>query len=184
MHRWQHLSQVHAVTLAALRRTTLSNLHRVAHSNTARHTKRPRDGAQHAAHRQRKTEGLPELEVRTDLQYMEIPVEDMGHCFDWIVPPPPPQSCTPPLGDRHFHGGAFSAVRVQCTRGARAVQLFGRLAIVETHTLWYFGHHCCLVVGFDALGIWHFWMFTLFHPFLLFCAHFFPISTTSTLFLG
>ena len=38
----------------------------------------------------------------------------------------------------------------------RAVQLFGRLAVVETHTLWYFGHHCCLVVGFDALGIWHF----------------------------
>ena len=51
------------------------------------------------------------------------------------------------------------------------MQLFGRLAVVETHTLWYFGHHCCLIVGFDALGIWHFWMFTLFHPFLLFCTH-------------
>ena len=40
------------------------------------------------------------------------------------------------------YGGALSAV-----------QLFGRLAVVETHTLWYFGHHCCLVVGSDVLGI-------------------------------
>ena len=69
-------------------------------------------------------------------------------------------------------------------RAVHTVQLFGRLAVVETHTLWYFGHHCCLVVGFDALGIWHFWMFTLFHPFLPFCTQFLPISTTSTLFLG
>ena len=69
-------------------------------------------------------------------------------------------------------------------RSARAVQLFGRLAIVETHTLWYLGYNCCLIVGFDALGIWHFWIFTLFHPFPLFCTHFSPISTTSTLFLG
>ena len=69
-------------------------------------------------------------------------------------------------------------------RSARAMQLFGRLAVVETHTLWFFGHHCCLAVGFDALGIWHFWMFPLFHPFLLFCTHFLPISTTSSLFLG
>ena len=72
-----------------------------------------------------------------------------------------------------YLGGALSAV-----------QLFVCLAVVETHTLWYFGHHCCVVVGFDALGIWHFWMFTPFHPFLLFCTHFLPISTTSTLFLG
>ena len=69
-------------------------------------------------------------------------------------------------------------------RAVRVVQLFGRLAVVETHTLWYYGDHCCLVVGFDALGIWHFWMFTLFHPFLLFCTLFLPISTTSTLFLS
>ena len=55
---------------------------------------------------------------------------------------------------------------------ARVVQLFGRLATVETHTLWYFGHHCCLVVGFDALGIWHFWIFTRFTHFYLF-AHIF-----------
>ena len=46
--------------------------------------------------------------------------------------------------------------RGRLKRSARAVQLFGLLAVVETHTLWYFGHHCCLVVGFDALGIWHF----------------------------
>ena len=81
-----------------------------------------------------------------------------------------------------LQGGADVQGRLK--RRARAVQLFGRLAVVETHTLWYFGHHRCLVVGFDALGIWHFWMFTLFHPFLLFCTHFLPISITSTLFLG
>ena len=49
----------------------------------------------------------------------------------------------------------------------------GIRATSQTHILWYFGHHCCLVVGFNASGIWHFWMFTLFHPFLLFCTHFF-----------
>ena len=54
---------------------------------------------------------------------------------------------------------------------AHTVQLFGRLAMVETHTLWYFGHHRCLVVGFDGLGISYFWIFTLFHPFLPFCTH-------------
>ena len=79
-------------------------------------------------------------------------------------------------------GGGLQGGRLK--RSARAVQLFGRLAVAEAHTLWYFGHHCCLVVGFDALGIWHFWMFTLFHPFLLFCTHFLPISTISTFFLG
>ena len=78
----------------------------------------------------------------------------------------------------------MGAPQAQCACSARTVQLFGRLAVVEAHTLWYFGHHFCLVVGFDALGIWHFWMFTLFHPFLLFSTHFLPISTTSTLFLG
>ena len=74
--------------------------------------------------------------------------------------PPPPEVCFP------LHRG-----RVK--RSACAVQLFGRLAVVETHTLWYFLHHCCLVVGFDALGIWHFRMFTLFHPLLLFLHTFF-----------
>ena len=75
-------------------------------------------------------------------------------------------------------------MRGHLKRSARTVQLFGRLAVVETHTLWYFGHHCCLIVGFDALGLWHFWIFTLFHPFLPFCAHALLISTTPTLFLG
>ena len=73
----------------------------------------------------------------------------------------------------HTSGGALCAV-----------QLFWRLAVVETHTLWNFGHHCFLVVGFDALGKWYFWMFTLFHLFLPFCTHFLFISTTSTHFLG
>ena len=75
-------------------------------------------------------------------------------------------------------------LRGRLKRNVRAMQLFGCLATVETHTLWYFGHHCSLIVRFDALGICHFWMFTLFHPFLLFCTIFFPVSTTSTLFLG
>ena len=79
---------------------------------------------------------------------------------------------------------AARILRGRLKRSARAVQLFGRLAVVESHTLWYFGHHSCLLVGFDAMGIWHFWMFTLFHPFLLFCTYFLPISTTSTFFLG
>ena len=68
-----------------------------------------------------------------------------------------------------LQGGALSTVRM-------GVQLFGRLAVVETHILWYFGHHCCLVVGFDALGLWLFWDFhpvspiaTFWHTFL---AHF------------
>ena len=43
-------------------------------------------------------------------------------------------------------------MRVQCACNARTMQLFGRLAVVEAHTLWYFGHHCCLVVGFDCIG--------------------------------
>ena len=59
--------------------------------------------------------------------------------------------------------------RGRLKRSARTVQLFGCLAAVETHTLWYFGHHCCLVVGSDILGIWHFWIFTLLHPFLPCC---------------
>ena len=57
----------------------------------------------------------------------------------------------------------------QCARGAT----IWASAIVETRILWYFRHHCCLIVGFDALWIWHFWIFTMFHPFLPFCTHFF-----------
>ena len=64
-------------------------------------------------------------------------------------------------------------------RSARAVQLFGRLAAVEAHTLWYLGHHSCLVVGSDVSGIWLFWIFTLFQPFPPFCPHFLLVFTTS-----
>ena len=48
--------------------------------------------------------------------------------------------CSGNLGVRpHLwgQGGASSAVRVQCAHSARAVQLFGRLAVLETHTLRY-----------------------------------------------
>ena len=84
-------------------------------------------------------------------------------------------------GGRSSQGALWGHLK----HSARAVQLFGRLATVETHTLWYFGHRCSLIVGFDALGIWHFWMFTLFHPFLLFCTisppHFHHIYSFSRL---
>ena len=79
--------------------------------------------------------------------------------------------CLHPFSDHGDLGGALSTVCV--------VQLFGRLAVVETHTLWYFGHRCCLVVGSDVSGIWHFWIFTHFY---LFAHIFLLISTTSTLF--
>ena len=71
-----------------------------------------------------------------------------------------------------------------CARGAQrctilggalsAVQLFGRLAAVETHALWYFGHHCCLVVGFDALGYGIFGCSPCFTHFYLFAHIFYP----------
>ena len=69
---WQHLSQVHTIGLTALRRTTLLDLHRVVHSNTARYAKRL--GTMPMAH----MEGPQELEVPAHLQDMEIPLEDMG----------------------------------------------------------------------------------------------------------
>ena len=46
-------------------------------------------------------------------------------------------------------------------------------AVVETNVLCYFGHHCCLVVGFDALGIWHFLEFYSFSPISTFLHNFF-----------
>ena len=49
--------------------------------------------------------------------------------------------------------GVRGAPKAQCACSLRAVQLFGHLAVVQTHTLWYFGHQCCLVVGFDALDL-------------------------------
>ena len=57
---------------------------------------------------------------------------------------------------RHLPLHPSLVMRGRLKHSARAVQLFGRLAIVETHTLWYFGHHCSLIVGFDALRIWDF----------------------------
>ena len=51
--------------------------------------------------------------------------------------------------------------RLKCS--ARAVQLFGRLAVVETHTLWYQGDPYYLITRILVLllhRIWHFWGFT------------------------
>ena len=78
----------------------------------------------------------------------------------WVSKPPPPL----PWGCS-FNGDALSAV-----------QLFGRVAVVETHTLWYFGHHCCLVEqvlmhwGYGIFGcspyFTHFYLFAhIFYPF-------------------
>ena len=59
----QRFGLVHAVALMALWRTTLSDLYRVVHSNTAWHTNSPRDVAQNVPHKRRKTEGPPALEL-------------------------------------------------------------------------------------------------------------------------
>ena len=70
--------------------------------------------------------------------------------------PPIPYAPESPLDNlASAQGRALQAVVVVGMGGGAlsAVQLFGLLAVVETHTLWYFGHHCCLVVGFDAMGI-------------------------------
>ena len=72
-YEWRHLSQVHAGTLTAVRQTTLSDLHGKSMVTPLR------DETQNVAHKQRKTEGPPVLEVPTDLQDMEIPLEDMGN---------------------------------------------------------------------------------------------------------
>ena len=47
-------------------------------------------------------------------------------------------------------------------RSAHVVQLFGRLAVVETHTLWYKGHHYCLITRIWVLLCLAFFGF---HPF-------------------
>ena len=66
-------------------------------------------------------------------------------------------------------------------RSVYALQLFGHLAVVETHSLWYFGHHCCLGIIADMA----FWIFARFHPFLpflqTFFAHFHHIYSFSRL---
>ena len=64
-----------------------------------------------------------------------------GGAFEWLQ-----------FSSFWYPGGAFSAV-----------QLFGRLAILETR-----GIIVAPSVGFDpssTWGIWHFWIFTHFHPF-------------------
>ena len=69
------MSQVHAVTPTALRRTTLSDPRWEVREDTAQRMKRLRDENPNVTHKQRKTQ---ELEVPSDLQGMEIPLEDMG----------------------------------------------------------------------------------------------------------
>ena len=79
-----------------------------------------------------------------------------------------------------------SSCKGRLKRSARAVQLFGRLAVLETHAFEILGASLLpRGVGFDSfstLGIWHFWIFTHFHPLPLFFHTFLLISTTSTLF--
>ena len=71
----RHTSQVHAVTLAALRRTTLSDLRWDIRGATTQPMKRLRDENPPETHKKRRTEAL---EVPGDLQDMEIPLKDMG----------------------------------------------------------------------------------------------------------
>ena len=72
---WRHMSQVHAVTLTALRRTTLSDPRWDIRGATAQRMKRLRDENPPETHKKRRTETL---EVPSDLQDMEMPLEDMG----------------------------------------------------------------------------------------------------------
>ena len=72
---WRHMSQVHAVTLTALRRTTLSDPRWDIRGATAQRMKRLRDENPPETHKKRRTEAP---EVPSDLQDMEIPLEDMG----------------------------------------------------------------------------------------------------------
>ena len=72
---WRHMSQVHAMTLTALRRPTLSDPRWDIRGATAQRMKRLRDENPPETHKKRRTEAL---EVPSDLQDMEIPLEDMG----------------------------------------------------------------------------------------------------------
>ena len=71
----RHMSQVHAVTLTALRRTTLSDPRWDIRGATAQRMKRLRDEIPPETHKKRRTQAP---EVPSDLQDMEIPLEDMG----------------------------------------------------------------------------------------------------------
>ena len=68
-------AQVHAVTRMALRRTTLSDPRWDIRGATAQCMKRLRDENPRETHKKHRTEAL---EVPSDLQDMEIPLEDMG----------------------------------------------------------------------------------------------------------
>ena len=70
----RHMSQVHTVTLTALRRTILSDPRWDIRGATAPHMKRLREENPPKMHKKRRTEAL---EVPSDLQDMEIPLEDV-----------------------------------------------------------------------------------------------------------
>ena len=72
---WRHMSQVHAVTLTALRHTTLSDPRWDIQGATAPRMKRLRDEYPPETHKKRRT---ATLEVPSDLTHMEIPLEGMG----------------------------------------------------------------------------------------------------------
>ena len=71
----RHMSQVHTVTLAALRRTTSSYPRWDIQGAIAQRMKRLRDEKPPETHKKRRTEAV---EVPGYLQDMEIPLEDMG----------------------------------------------------------------------------------------------------------
>ena len=75
---WHYLSQVHAVTPPALRRTTLSDLQRVVRGDSVQHVKRPSGNVRNVAHKRCKVEEPPVLEASTHLRDIQIPLEDMG----------------------------------------------------------------------------------------------------------
>ena len=69
------MSQVHAVTLTALRRLTLSDPRWDIRGATAQRMKRLGDENPPEMHKRRRTEAL---EILSDLQDTEVPLEDMG----------------------------------------------------------------------------------------------------------
>ena len=69
------MSQVHVVTLTALRRKTLSDPQWDIRGATAQRMKRLRDGNPPETHKKRRTEAP---EVPNDILDMEIPLEHMG----------------------------------------------------------------------------------------------------------
>ena len=71
----RHMSQVHAVTLTGLRRATLSDPRWDIRGATAQRAERLWDENPREMHKRRKIEAP---EVPSDLQDMEIPLEDMG----------------------------------------------------------------------------------------------------------